>query len=130
MVGLKTELPQYMTPEFDPFFRQVEATGERSEGGHYLGTLLRGKTHRGEITFGDAGVPRAFWDSDLTPFLDNHFMKRLPFIWVLDSADSEFDTPFYLKMPDDQRVGRKAVGGSWQNLAPNLPVEEAYQEPA
>ena len=75
--------------------------GARSEGGHYLGVLTRGKTHRGEITFGDAGAAKSDWDSDLTPFLDNHALKRLPFVFVVDDGDATFDTPTYLKMLDD-----------------------------
>jgi hypothetical protein len=130
MVGLKTNLPQFLTPEFDPYFRQVEVEGSRSKGGHALGVLLRGQTHRGEISMGPAGTSKTDWDSDLTPFLDNHALKRLPFVYVVDNDDSTFDVATYIKMTDDDDVRRFPVGNTWLNLGFGLPVEEAFQEPA
>lgn len=129
-VGPRMELPQYLAPSFDPFFKQVEVHGARSRGGHYLGASLRGQTHRGEITFGEAGTPRADFTASLNAFLDDHAYKRYPFGFVVDTADGDFDDCRYLKVPDDADIQRRSVGGTWQNLTFVLPVEEAYAEPA
>jgi hypothetical protein len=127
-LGARLTLPQYMDPGFDPFFKQVEVQGARSRGGHYLGSSLRGQTHRGTITFGEAGAPRADFTSDLNAFLDDHAYKRLPFGFILDSADGDFDSTRYLKVPDESQILRQAVGNTWTNLTFSLPVEEAYSE--
>jgi hypothetical protein len=129
-VGARLSLPQYLAPSFDPFFKQVEVQGVRGRGKHYLGASLRGQTHRGEITFGEAGLPRSFFTSDLNAFIDNHAFLRRPFGFVVDVADSDFASARYVKLADDADIGRHAVGGSWQNLTFVLPVEEAYSEPA
>lgn len=127
-IGLKTELPHYLTPTFDPFFKQVEVHGSRSRGGHYLGASLLGQQHRGIISFGDAGAARADYTATINAFLDDHAFKRFPFGFVVDSADTDFDRARYVKVPDDDRIERFAVGGTWQNLALQLPVEEAFSE--
>lgn len=129
-LGVKTSLPEYISADFDPFFKQVAAQGARSPGGHYLGVLLRGQKHRAEISFGDAGGARTAFTSDINPFLDNHAFKRYPFIFVLDEDDADFKTPRYVKLTDDAEVPRKAVGGVYSLLGLTLPVEEAYAEPA
>lgn len=129
-LGNKTELPSYMAPTLDPFMKQVEVMGSRSQGGHYLGASLRGQAHRGELSFGGAGAARADFTSTLNAFLDDHAYKRRPFGFVLDTADSDFDVCRYLKVPDEAQIGRFAVGGTWQNLTLTLPFEEAYMEPA
>ncbi len=129
-LGMKTTLPQYLAPSFDPFFKQVEARGFRSRGGHYLGVSLKGQQHRGEITFGEAGAPRADFTSDLNAFLDDHAFKRRPFGFIVDPDDSDFDKPRYVKMVDEEEASRNAVGGTWSNLTFVLPIEEAYAEPA
>lgn len=129
-LGLKTELPQYIAPSFNPFFSGIEVAGSRSEGGHYLGATTRGKTHRGTLTFGEAGAPRASFTSDLNAFLDNHALLRKPFIFIFDTADSDFSTARYIKMTDDSDAERYAVGGCYANFTLSLEVEEAYMEPA
>lgn len=129
--GLKTELPHFLTPDFDPFFRQVAVRGgTRSQGGHALGVTLQGQTHRGTISFGDAGAARAEFTDSLNAFIDGHALLRRPFGFVLDADDADFSAARYLKVPDDARVDRLAVGGTWQNLTFHLPVEEAFVEPA
>ena len=130
LLGVRTTLTEYMQPGFDPFHKQVEVASERSEGGHYLGATLRGITRRAEIAFGPAGAARAGFTSDLNAFIDNHAMKRLPFIFVLDTADSDFSSPRWLKVPDEAQIGREAVGGVWSRLILRLPVEEALMEVA
>lgn len=128
-LGMKTSLPEYLAPSFDPFFGGVEIAGSRSEGGHYLGGVARGKTHRGVITFGAAGAARASFTSDLNAFIDNHALLRRPFFFVVDTDDTDFDDPRYVKVPDDAEVGRRAVGDTWSRLTFELPVDEAFMEP-
>ena len=128
-LGLKTLFTELMIPEFDPFFDDIEAVGSASEGGHHLGTLLRGHIHRGTISFGQAGAPRSVYTSDLNAFID-HAQKKLPFGFVLDTGDSDFAVARYIKVPDEALVGRQAVGGTWARLILTLPVEEAFMEPA
>ncbi len=130
LLGLKTTLTEFMQPGFDPFHKQVEVASERSEGGHYLGATLRGITRRAEIAFGPAGGARAAFTSDLNAFLDNHAFKRLPFIFVLDTADSDFSSPRWLRVPDEADINREAVGGVWSRLILRMPVEEAIAESA
>ena len=134
-MGLKTTCPEYMTPEFDPYFDDVEISGsEASEGGHYLGSVARGHSHRGNIAFGEAGASRTALDAGLTTFISSHAVMRRPFFFILDTADSgtftEFATAHYIKMPRDGRVSRRAVGGTWSRVTVTIPVEEAYMEPA
>ncbi len=130
LLGVRTTLTEYMQPGFDPFHKQVEVASERSEGGHYLGATLRGITRRAEIAFGPAGGARADFTSDLNAFLDDHAFKRLPFLFVLDTADSDFDSPRWLKVPDEANIERTAVGGVWSRLVLRMPVEEALMESA
>ncbi len=130
LLGLKTTLTEFMQPGFDPFHKQVEIASERSEGGHYLGATLRGITRRAEIAFGPAGGARGAFTSDLNAFLDDHAFKRLPFLFVLDTADSDFDSPRWLKVPDEANIDREAVGGVWSRLVLRMPVEESIMESA
>lgn len=130
-MGMKTTLPEYLSASFDPFFSQVEVAGQRSEGGHFLGATARGKTHRGTLTFGgDAGIVRSFYTSDINAFLDNHAFLRKPFFFIVDTADTDFSVPRYIRMTDDGGASRLAVGGAWSRLALGLDVEGAYMEPA
>ena len=129
-LGLKTTLPEYLAPSFDPFFKGVEIRGSRSETGHYLGGVSRGQRHRGNITFGDAGAARASFTSDLNAFIDNHALLRKPFIFILDSGDSDFDSGRYVRVTDGGSIDRMAVGGSWTRLTFSLPIEEAFVETA
>lgn len=128
-MGMKTELPEFMSPSFDPFFFDYEIAGSRSEGGHYLAGTVRGEMHRGAITFGAAGAARSWFTSDGNAFIRNHAAKRHPFFFVLDTADTDFDDARYLRVPDDARLERLAVGGAWSRLTFHLPVEEAFMEP-
>lgn len=128
-LGLKTELPHFISSDFDPFFDQVEVASQRSEGGHYLGALLRGHRHRGTISFGAAGAPRTSYTSTINAFLDYAALRK-PFVFSLDTADADFDTARYLKVPDEATIDRRAVGGAWANLELSLPVEEAFSEVA
>jgi hypothetical protein len=126
---MKTTLPEYLAPSFPPFFDNVEVAGSRSEGGQYLAATTRGHTHRGRLTFGAAGAARSAFTSDLTAFIDNHAVKRQPFFFQLDSADTDFDAVRYIRMRDDSEAERAAVGNSWGRLTFGLDVEEAYSEP-
>jgi hypothetical protein len=129
-LGLRTTLTEYMNPDIDPFMKGVEAQSNRSEGGQYLGSILRGKTHRFTFSFSDAGAARSAFTSDLNTFIDDHVELRRPFGFVLDTADSDFDQPVYLKMTDGTNVQRKAVGGVWSRLTWTFDVEEAFSESA
>lgn len=130
-VGLSMAFPEYLNPEFDPFFKGVEAVSDESEGGHYLGALLRGQTHKGTLSFaGDAGIARAFYSSDLNAFLDDHAYKRLPFSFILNTGDADFNTARWLKMPQGDNPRRTAVSGTFFRFRLELPVEEAFKEPA
>jgi hypothetical protein len=80
------------------------------------------------ITFGRSGAVRAAYTSDLNAMVD-HMQKKLPFGFIVDTADSDFSVARYLKVPDDARIERRAVGGSWGRLILTLPVEEAFMEP-
>lgn len=128
-LGMKTTLPEYMTPGFDPFFDGVEVAGSRSEGGHALGATTRGHTHRARLSFGAAGAARADYTATLNAFIDNHANKRQPFFFVLDTDDTDFDTPRFIRHTDGGHISRMAVGGSWQRLTLDMDVEEAYMEP-
>lgn len=128
-LGLKTELPEFLAPDFDPFFDDVEVSGERSDGGNYLAAILRGHSHRGTIQFGAAGAVRASFTSDLSPFIDQHANRGYPWIFIVDPDDSDFSTPRYIKKQDGTRVGRHAVGGAWSRLTFRIDVEEALMEP-
>lgn len=127
-MGMKTELPEYLPPSVDPFFSGVEVAGSRSEGGHALGAVTRGHSHRGVIRSGAAGAARAAWTSDLIAFRA-HAEKRQPFFFVVDTGDTDFDSPYFIRMTDDGRFGVAAVGGSYSRFAYDIPVTEAYMEP-
>jgi hypothetical protein len=129
-LGMKTELPEYLAPSFDPYLRDVEMQGSRSAGGHFLGGLTRGQTHRGTLAFGEAGIAKAYYTSDLNTFLHDHAFHRKPFVFVLDTDDADFDTAYYLRLTDNARTPRQAVGNSWLRMTADLEVEEAYVEPA
>jgi len=130
-LGLRTTLTEFLNPEVDPFFKQVVVRGERSEGGNYLGTILGGQQHRAELAFGGpAGMARSFLTSDLNAFLDDHAYKRRPFVWVLDTADSDFNVARWIKVTDGGEINRTPVGGMWSRMALRLPVEEALSESA
>ena len=128
-IGTRTTLTEYMSPDIDPYLKQVETSSERTEGGHYAGAVLRGQTHRFTLGFGDAGGNRTAMAPVMT-FLDNHAYKLRPFIFQLDSDDASFSKPVYLKKTDGGDIGRRAVGGMWGRLGLSLPVEEAWTETA
>jgi hypothetical protein len=77
---------------------------------------------------GAAGSIRSFYTSDLNTFIDSHLMKYRPFIFQLDSGDSDFAKPYYLRRAEGSDVSRKAVGGVWSRLALTVNVEEAWSE--
>ena len=129
LLGLKTSIPERLTAQFDPFTDDVAAVSVRSAGGHYLGSLLQGHAHRDSLSFGEGGIARSHFTSDLNALIE--YMKlRKPFAFVLDTSDSDFATARWLRIPDDGRITRRAVGGSWGRLQPTIPFEEAYMEPA
>jgi len=130
-LGVRTTLTEMLNPEVDPFMSQVEVRGERSEGGHYLGAILGGKQHRAELAFGGpAGMARSFLTSDLNAFFDDHAFKRRPFVFVLDTADSDFSVARWVKVPDGAEVSRAPVGGMWNRMVVRVPIEEALSESA
>ncbi len=130
-LGMKTECPEYVSPAFAPFFDDVEVEGDRSVGGHYLGATLRGHVHRGTIDLGGAaGCSRAAHLSTLKPFNDNHLSKRYPFFFILDTDDTDFDDPRFIRMTDDPgQPRREAVGSSWSRITFAFTATEAYAEP-
>jgi len=129
-LGLRTTLTEYMDPGLDPFLRQVDASVVQSHGGQYLGAVLRAKSHRFNLAFGDMGANRTAFTSDLNTFIDSHLMLRRPFIFQIDSADTDFKRPVYVKMAEGGEVKRNAVGGVWSRLTFSVSVEEAHAEAA
>lgn len=130
LCGMRTTLPEFADASFDPFMDQVEVSSERSEGGHYLGASLRGRLRRGELVFGgEAGIARSFLTSDFNAFID-HAQKRLPFVFVLDTDDTEFQAARWLKVPDDAQIPRLAVKGVYARMVVSIQVEEALMEAA
>ena len=131
LLGMKLECPEYAAPDVDPYLDDVEAISNRSEGGHYLGAILRGVTRRGRIRLGgEAGVLRSWLTSDGFDFMRNHYRKLLPFGLVFDSADSELAPARWLKKPDSHRSPLASVGGIYLRFAFDLEVEEAMMEAA
>jgi len=100
-----------------------------SEGGHVLGAVLRGQTHRMDLATSGVGIARSFWTSDLKAFDQNHLSKMRPFIFQIDSDDADFSRPFYLVKASGD-VGRSAVNGVWSRLGFRCPVAEAWVEAA
>lgn len=130
-LGTRTTLPDLLNPDTDPFLKGVEGSIARSKGGQALGATLRGQTHRFTMAFGgDAGMSRSFYTSDLNGFIDNHLLKYRPFIFQVDSADTDFKRPVYVVRGDGSPVDRRAVGGVWSRLIFSCPVEEAHSEAA
>lgn len=128
-LGTRTTLTEFLSPDIDPFLKQVGASSEQTEGGHYAGAVLRGQTHRFTLGFGEAGGSRTAMASVMT-FLDNHAYLLRPFIFQIDSDDTDFKRPVYIKKTGDGEVGRRAVGGMWSRLGLSIPCEEAWTEPA
>jgi hypothetical protein len=128
-LGMKTTLPEYLSPAFPPYFDDLEVAGERSEGGHALGATMRCHIHRGTLDLaGAAGVSRSDHTATLKPFADNHLLKRYPFFFVLDTDDTDFDDARFVKMTDAGRLDRSAVGNSWARLRFAFDAEEAFAE--
>lgn len=128
-LGMKTTCPEYVSPAFAPYFDDVGVDGDRSAGGHFLGSILRGHEHRGTIDLGGAaGVSRADHLATLKPFADNHLLKRYPIFFVLDTDDTDFDDARFIKMTDSSRLNRDAVGDTWNRLRFAFEAEEAFAE--
>jgi hypothetical protein len=132
LLGTKLTSEEYAAPDVDPFLHDVEAISNRSEGGHYLGAILRGVTRRGTIRLGgtEVGLSRSFYTSDMTDFLRNHYRKLLPFGFVLDSADSDLSRAFWVKKPDDHKSPLSPIGRTYNRFAVDLAIEEAIMEAA
>jgi hypothetical protein len=130
ILGMRTTLPEYLDPGTDPFMRQTEAAVEMSEGGHVLGAVLRGQTHRMDLATSSVGMARSFWTSDLKAFDQNHLSRMRPFIFQIDGDDADFSKPYYLMKSPGGNVGRSAVNGVWSRLGFNGPVTEAWMETA
>jgi hypothetical protein len=128
-IGSRTTLTEYLNPEIDPYLKQVGGASERTEGGHFAGAVLRGQVHRFVLGFGEAGGNRTAMAPVMT-FLDSHAYLLRPFIFQVDSDDTDFKKPVYLKKTDDGDVSRQAVGGMWNRLTLAIPVEEAWTEAA
>ena len=126
LLGLRTTLPEFLGSDIDPFFKSVEIASSRSQGGNHLGAVIRGVKRRGEIILaGEAGISRSFYTSDLNAFLNDHAFKRLPFIFIVDSADADFDNPLWVRVTDTGEIMRTPVGGKWSRFRLVLPIEEA-----
>lgn len=129
VLGMRTTLTEYMDPGIDPFLKSVEASAQRSEGGHYLGAILRGRTHRFDFGFSDtSGANRTAFTSDLNAFIDQHVDQLKPFIFQLDSADADFSKPIFIRKADASPVKRMAIGGVWSRLTFKFPAMEAWME--
>lgn len=128
-LGRGTTLPEFLSADTDPYLRDTEAEFERAEGGAWLGATLRGQQHRARLSFGgDAGLNRSYLTSTLNDFLHNHFDRRRPFFFQVDSADSELSRPYYLvRAPSGDRT-RSGVGGVWNRMTLGLPATEAWME--
>lgn len=129
-IGSRTTLPEYPAPDLDPFLKQTEGTITHSHGGQYLGAVTRGRVHRFNIATGEAGMVRSFHTSDLTTFIDSHYDLFRPFIYQVDSDDTDFKRPVYVVKPPDGTHSRQAVGGVWNRLRTTLPAVEAHMEAA
>jgi hypothetical protein len=130
LLGMKTLLPEYLPSSFDPFISgEIESKGSGSEGGHCLGELMRGKVYRGQLTQGAAGASRAEWTSTILPFLNNHALKRLPFVFAVDTDDSDFAAARWMKFRSGPHVERVAVARTWARMGLKANIEEAWKEP-
>lgn len=129
-IGLRTTMPEYLDAGLDPYMTQREAISQRSKIGHYLGSVLRGKQHREDLSFGGpAGIVRTFFTSDLDAFID-YAQNRKPFYFQIDSDDAKFLTPMFVKLPEGGEVARVPVSGTYTRIKMTLPVEEAWSERA
>jgi hypothetical protein len=128
-IGTRTTLTEFLSPDIDPFLKQVGASSEQTEAGHYAGAVLRGQMHRFTLGFGDQGGSRTAMAPVMT-FLDNHAYRLRPFIFQVDSDDNDFKKPVYIKKTGDGEIGRRAVGGMWSRLGLSIPCEEAWTETA
>lgn len=128
-LGNPMTFPEYMNPDVDPFNTQVENSIVHSEGGQFLGAVTRGRRHREPIDLGAAaGIARSFHTSDIKFFIRDHYDKSRPFYFQLDSADSDFSTPYYLVKPNDGTHRRQAIGGMWNRMSVSMPAVEAFME--
>lgn len=128
-LGTRITFPDQLNPDTDPFLKGVDGSLARSHGGQALGAVLRGQMHRFTLEFGgDAGMTRTFYTSDLNAFIDNHLFRYRPFIFQIDSDDSDFKRPVYVVRGEGATVDRRAVGGVWSRLILSCPVEEAHSE--
>lgn len=129
-LGMRMTLPEYLSPDIDPFLKSTEAAGEFTEGGQYAGATVRGRTHPFTLAISDVGAARSFHTSDLTAFVDTHLDLLRPFILQVDSDDTDFKRPVYVVREGGGRADRLAVGSSWTRLGFRCPVVEAYMEAA
>lgn len=129
-LGMRMTLPEYLSPDIDPFLKSTEAAGEFTEGGQYAGATVRGRTHPFTLAISDVGAARSFHTSDLTAFVDTHLDLLRPFIMQVDSDDTDFKRPVYVVREGGGRADRLAVGSSWTRLGFRCPVVEAYMEAA
>jgi hypothetical protein len=131
VLGAKVSVGEYVAPDVDPTLHDIEAISNRSEGGSFLGAILRGVVRRGHLRFGgNTGVARATYTSDLNDFLRTHYRKLLPFGLVLDSDDSDFSRPLWLKKPDGARSPQIPVDNIYARFRFEIDVEEAATEEA
>lgn len=129
-LGLRTTMPEYLDAGLDPFMTDREAISARSKVGHYLGSVLRGKQHRQDLSFGGpAGIVRTFFTSELNAFIA-YAEQRKPYYFQVDSDDASFSTPFFVKLPDGAKIPRIPVSGTYNRIKMTLPVEEAWSERA
>ena len=130
-LGLKMTMPEYLAPDVDPFMHDIEVMTNRTAGGHAAGAILRGIQRRGTMNFGGpAGIVRTFLASDLNAFLTGRYKRCEPWVFQLDSADSDFSPAHYLKKPDGATAPRMPVGGVYARMTVPIAYEEAYMEAA
>ena len=131
LLGKRITLTEYVNADIDPFLKHKAFRTQNNDSGHYLGGIKQGVRRRGVLHFGgDAGVARSLYTSDLNDFIDNHAEERFPFGFVYDPDDTDFDTPIWVRVPDDGQVDRMPVGGTTARFFVSLPIMEAQMDQA
>jgi hypothetical protein len=105
VVCLGTKMTMPVGPEFpgDPDRQNVMSEKFVSYSGRMVSSAVRYVQRDMNIPF--RRISQSFIDSDLLPFLEDHYGQMLPFFYVPDPGDVfGTDKIYYLVAPDDPRI--------------------------
>lgn len=109
MLGARTTMPVAGQYGYDIHAQEAFTRSFNSDKGQFLGAQVSYVDRVQDITF--RAIADSFVDSDLLPFLRDHYIESKPFFYVPDTAN-EADFVYFLRAPDNPRIDLPTLDGA------------------